>query len=90
VEGTSLVPAFADQAIGRGALYWEHEGNRAMREGDWKLVSLAGKPWELYDLGKDRVEMKNLAATMPEKVKEMASMWDEWAKRCNVDTTPKK
>jgi arylsulfatase len=61
-----------------------------MREGDWKLVSLAGqeppyvKDWELYNLKNDRSETKNLAAEFPEKVKEMSDKWLAWAKRCNV------
>ena len=49
MEGRSLVPAFANKPIDRPALFWEHEGNRAVRIGDLKLVSLEGKPWELYE-----------------------------------------
>ena len=88
MEGRSLIPAFADQPIQRDALYWEHEGNRAVRMGDLKLVSLAGEPWELYDISKDRVEQNNLAASSPEKVKQLRTMWDDWAKRCNVYPAP--
>jgi arylsulfatase len=75
--GRSLVPAFAtDAPLSRGSLWWLHEGNRALRVGDWKIVA-AGKdgPWELYDLSSDRSETKNLAAAMPEKVKELAAIW---------------
>jgi arylsulfatase A-like enzyme len=88
MEGRSIVPAFADQPVRRDALYWEHEGNRAVRMGDLKLVSLAGQPWELYDMSKDRVELNDLAASSPEKVKQLRTMWDEWAKRCNVYPAP--
>ncbi len=74
--GKSLVPAFAkDEVIVRDSLWWLHEGNRAVRVGDWKLVAAKGDPWELYDLKTDRAEAHNLAAHMPEKVKEMEAVW---------------
>jgi arylsulfatase A-like enzyme len=75
--GKSLVPAFAkDAAIARDSLWWLHEGNRALRVGDWKIVA-AGKdgPWELYDLSSDRSETRNLASDKPEKVRELAAVW---------------
>jgi arylsulfatase len=50
-----------------------------------KLVSMHGKPWELYVMGTaDRSEMTDLAAKHPDKVKELAAKYDAWAKRCNV------
>jgi len=88
MEGRSLVPAFSDQPIARGALYWEHEGNAAIRIGDLKLVSLSGRKWELYDMSKDRDELSDLAAAMPGKVKEMSDMWNAWAIRCHVYPAP--
>ena len=65
------------------SLWWLHEGNRALRVGDWKIVA-AGKdsPWELYDLEADRAETKNLAAEKPEKVRELAAMWDKQTEEC--------
>ena len=69
-------------------LAWEHEGNRALREGKWKLVSLAGAQWELYDMDTDRVEMNDLAAAQPDRVKDMATKWEAWAKRTNVIPRP--
>ena len=87
-EGKSLVPAFDGQPLARDFLAWEHEGNRALRAGDWKIVSLAGKPWELYDLAHDRVELNDLAAQQPERVKEMSAQWNEWAKRTHVLRSP--
>jgi len=74
--GRSLVPAFAqDQTIARDSLWWLHEGHRAVRVGDWKLVAANGEPWELYDLKTDRAEQRNLAAQMPAKVKELEQTW---------------
>ncbi len=75
--GKSLLPAFAkDVTIARDSLWWMHEGNRALRAGDWKIVA-AGKdsPWELYDLSSDRSESKDLAKDKPEKLRELVAMW---------------
>jgi arylsulfatase len=85
LEGVSLRPAFAGKGIERPQpICWEHEGNRAIREGQWKLVAKENQPWELYDMAADRTEMNNLAAQQPGKVKELAARWEEWAKRANV------
>lgn len=74
--GRSLAPAFAtDVTIARDSLWWLHEEHRAIRVGDWKLVAAKGDPWELYDLKTDRAEQHNLAAIMPDKVKELAAAW---------------
>jgi arylsulfatase len=88
LEGKSLVPVFANKPIDRDAIFWEHEGNRAMRVGNWKLVAKHGQPWELYDISKDRVESNNLAPNMPEKVKELSAKYDAWAKRALVEPWP--
>ena len=84
LEGTSLRPAFDDKPVSRVGLFWEHEGNRAIRVGDWKLVSKYGKPWELFDLTTDRVEANDVASANPDVVKELAAKWEAWAKRTNV------
>jgi arylsulfatase len=55
-----------------------------VREGKWKLVAMEDQPWELYDMESDRTEMHNLAAQQPERVRRMATAWDEWAKRAQV------
>ena len=84
-EGRSLVPVFQGRALDREALYWEHEGNRAIRVGDWKLVAKGRRgPWELYNVADDRSELENLAATHPERVDDMAAMWQAYAKRTRV------
>ena len=83
-EGMSMLPAMRGEPTGARTLCWEHEGNRAVRDQWWKLVGLHGKTWELYDLRADRSEMHDLATKEPERVKELAAKYDEWAKRCNV------
>jgi arylsulfatase len=65
-------------------IFWEHEGNRAVRAGKWKLVAKENQPWELYDIEADRTELNNLATKMPDKVKELAAQGDAWAARANV------
>lgn len=85
MEGRSLRPAFRSETIERDALYWEHEGNRAIRQGKWKLVAKgANGPWELYDIDQDRTELNDLANKFPDKVKALADKWDAWAKRAHV------
>ncbi len=74
--GHSLVPAFSsDHKIARDYLWWLHEGNRALRQGDWKLVAAKGDPWELYYLAEDRCETRNLATDHPMKVKALEALW---------------
>lgn len=76
--GKSLVPTFLkDEVIPRESIWWLHEGNRAVRVGDFKLVAAEGEPWELYDLKTDRAEQHNLATQMPEKVKELEQIWQK-------------
>jgi len=78
LPGRSLVPLLdRDVPLERECLYWHHEGNRALRVGDWKIVSEseAGGRWELYDMRRDRIESEDLADRYPERVREMAAMW---------------
>jgi arylsulfatase A-like enzyme len=78
--GKSLVKTLASDApLERPSLWWLHEGNRAIRVGDYKLVAAADQAWELYDLSRDRSEMHNLAASQPDKVRELAARWQAMA-----------
>lgn len=88
LEGRSLRPAFANQALSREAIYWEHEGNRAVRVGDWKLVAKHGGPWELYNLATDRVESTDLATREPERVAQLTRLYDAYAQRSQVEPWP--
>jgi len=85
LEGTSLAPTFRGKRIDRAQpIFWEHESNRAVRDGKWKLVAKENKPWELYDMEKDRTETHDLAEKNPKKVAELAGEWERWAQRANV------
>ena len=101
VSGISLVPTFSDQALPERAIYFAHQANRALRMGPWKIVSGAvlhgpyGKwktftsmPWELYNIEDDRSELKDLSAQYPEKVRQMAAMWKQWAHATQVYPMP--
>ncbi|HEX2541279.1 MAG TPA: arylsulfatase [Caldimonas sp.] len=86
IEGQSLVPVFrGDEALAdRPPMFWEHEGNAAVRTGPWKLVKRYPRDWELYDMAEDRTELNDLASLEPDRVREMASLYDAWAERCGV------
>jgi len=90
MEGKSLLPAFDNRQIEREAIYWEHEGNRAVRQGNWKLVSRHPGEWELYDIEADRTELNNLIQKYPEKATELKAMYKAWAARCEVQPWPVK
>lgn len=84
-RGVSLQPAFAGKDLGRAEpIFWEHEGNRAVRDGRWKLVAKEHQPWELYDIDADRSELHDVAAKEPERVKKMAAQWDSYAEKSDV------
>jgi len=84
LEGRSLLPVFGRDSGARPPMFWEHEGNAAVRIGQWKLVKRYPLDWELYDLEADRTELNDLAAKHPARVAEMAAQYDAWAARCGV------
>lgn len=79
--GKSILPLLAGSAapVHREPIFFEHEGNAAVRWGDWKLVREYQKPWELYDVSTDRTEMRDLAESASAKRDEMIKMWTQWA-----------
>jgi len=96
LDGRSLLPVLLGSSREPAPLFWEHEGNRAVRQGPWKLVSaypgdwqtLRDYPkegrWELYDLAKDRTELHDLAALHPDKVRELSAHYESWASGAGV------
>jgi len=90
LEGESLVPLLRGETIRRRhPIFWEHEGHRAVLDGEWKLVASRGDPWELYNLKADRTELDNLAGKMPEKVAELSAKYNDWARRVGVKPWPR-
>jgi arylsulfatase len=85
LQGRSLVRALSNaQAPVHENLWWCHEGHRAVRVGDWKLVAAKDTPWELYDLATDRCETNNLAASEPARVAELEAAWNRIADECRT------
>ena len=86
LAGASLTPLLRGESgpIHTEPLFWEHEGNAAMRDGDWKLVREYQKPWELYDLSTDRTETHDLAAAEPQRRDAMIARWEAWATETGV------
>lgn len=88
--GKSLLPLISGlrKPVHDEPLFWEHEGNKAVRLGKYKLVQYWKRDrkdnWELYDLEADRTETNDLAASVPEKVAEMAALYEEWADQNEV------
>lgn len=102
MEGQSLLPVFDGKPLEERPIYWEHEGNRAVRLGKWKLVSKAKDPqywdaiadlpieyWELYNMEKDRTETNDIAKNHSDQVLKMSAMWMDWAKRTGTVPRPK-
>ncbi|MCA8987076.1 MAG: arylsulfatase [Planctomycetaceae bacterium] len=94
LEGTSLLPLLRGEHLPERTIGFDHQGARALRQGDWKLVWSKRMPheikWELYNLAEDRCETRDLAESDPERVEKMAAAWTEWARRVNVIWEPEK
>jgi arylsulfatase len=91
MEGTSLLPAFEGKKIKRkNPIFFEHQGNRAVRDGKWKLVSKYDEDkkrflkWELYNMESDRCELNDVSGVYPKITIKMIVQYEEWAKRAGV------
>ena len=84
-SGKNLLPLlFNETATIHDTLFWEHEGGRAIRIGDWKMAALPNQQWELFNLAVDHTETYDLAAHYPEKVNDMNTTWENWALRTGL------
>lgn len=89
LEGESLMPLIEGQGWERQApIFWEHEGNRAVRIGEWKLVAEYNQDWELYNMTEDRTELNNLVDGDKSRAAGMIKLYQEWAERCGVVPWP--
>ncbi len=84
LEGASLEPLLRGKSVAGRPLFWEHEGNRAVREDQWKLVTRFPGSWELYDMEKDRSELNDLAFRHPDLVRRLSGLYEDWAGRAQV------
>lgn len=91
LTGINLLPYFKDTGLRRDReLFWEHRGNKAVREGDWKLVASFGDDWELYNVSEDVTEMRDVSGDFPEKVRALEQKYNAWAARTGVLPWPVK
>lgn len=80
LEGRSLLPVFNNQPSAERAIFFEHEGNRAVRKGEWKIVwTNFDQRWQLYQIDSDRSELHDRAKDFPDKVKELEKLWLQWS-----------
>lgn len=86
-EGRSLLPLLQGSGKwdGERTMYWEHENGRAIRKGDWRLTALSGAGWQLFNMKNDYSETNNVAAEYPDKVREMKTLWNTWAKSVGLN-----
>lgn len=90
MEGISLLNLLKGKNVTREKpICWEHEGNRAIRDGKWKMVSNLSEPWQLYDMEADRTELHDLSATQPEMVKKLTTSYETWYKRVGAEANYK-
>ena len=84
-SGKSLLPILRGQIReSHPALFFEHEGGRAVRQGDWKLAALKGSAFELFNMKTDASETRDLAARSPDKVQQLTTMWESWAEKMSL------
>jgi arylsulfatase len=89
MEGVSLRPAFGGKPLARTQpIFWEHEGNKAVRDGKWKLVLRHRQPWQLFDMEADRTEQRDLIQEHPAIAAKLEAAWNAWAERSFVDEWP--
>ena len=85
LRGESFLPALSGNPIGRQhPIFFEHESNRAVRDGHWKLVSRHPGGWELYDMTADRTELCDVAGANPGQAKRMAAAHAEWSRDLGI------
>lgn len=85
LEGRSLLPALrGSRPAERPVTGWEHQGHRALRMGDWKVVSRFGRPWELYNLAADRTELRDLSGQDSARCSTLQREYQQWSARCGV------
>jgi sugar lactone lactonase YvrE len=88
LPGRNLIDIVRTRHVDQRTVYLEHEGNRGLRRGEWKLVAMKNGPWELYDLSDDPIEQRDLAQRYPHIVRRLAADWKRWAADNQVTPLP--
>ncbi len=89
MQGVSLRPAFDGLPLARKEpIFWEHEGNKAVRDGKWKLVLRHRETWQLFNMEADRTELNDLIKQEPKVAAKLEASWNDWARRTFVDEWP--
>jgi arylsulfatase A-like enzyme len=89
LQGKSLLPLLEGRKrIAHDDLYFQFNDCRALRHGDWKVVSFYGHAWELYHIAEDRTEQRDLSVQYPEVVAELSARWHRIAR--DVDRLPER
>jgi arylsulfatase len=88
-SGTSMLPYIqGEQGPGQArTLFWQHENHAAVRQGNWKLVTVNDRSedqWELYNLSQDRSESDNVALQNSKLVQQLRRTWAQWAREVNA------
>ena len=84
--GKNLMPMILGKTNSvHDTLFWEHQGGKAIRVGDWKMSARKDSPWEIFNLAKDRNEAINLAGQFPDKEKELNAAWEKWAGKMKIN-----
>ena len=85
-DGKDLMPMILGETNSvHDTLFWEHQGGKAIRVGDWKMSARKESPWEIFNLAKDRNEAINLAGQFPDKEKELDAAWEKWALKMKIN-----
>ena len=88
--GTSLKPAFAARPVKRKApIFWEHEGNKGILDGKWKLVAENTEDWQLYNIEDDRTELHDLYKKYPQIARRLEKQYDDWFHKVKAEPFPK-
>ena len=91
IQGESFFSSFKNNNWTRTRPIWfEHEGNRALRDGDWKLVNRYGEKWELYNISEDRTEQNDISNKEINRLKNMITKWDEISKGYDIQDISEK
>jgi arylsulfatase len=91
VDGKSMMPILRGEVRqNHDALFWKYSRGCAVRQGPWKLVRRDRKPWELYNMQSDPVELVDLARKYPQRASRLEALWQKWYRSASENPSSKK